>query len=112
MLFTVVGPCRLSGGKALVRPLAGLGRRPLLTQSWRDPVDEGARRLRHVLADRLEYKTGVPGCMKLAVAFSIHEDLVSAAVALKGHVQRLMDIAHPVAEELQRDKFVDGARSR
>jgi hypothetical protein len=32
-------------------------------------------------------------------------DVVAAAVVLEGHVQRLMDVADPVAEEFQRFQF-------
>ena len=39
--------------------------------------------------------------MEVVPAFARHSDLVAAPIVLKGDVQRLVNVAHPVTEELE-----------
>src|SRR5262249_39587216 len=102
-----------SEGKRFVSPITRVRRGPLFLVCLRERVKELPGSRRYVVSDRVEDQAIVPGGMKIWRAFTGHVDVVAAAVILEGNVQRLMNVANPMAEELQcRQLFIIISRRR
>lgn len=51
-------------------------------------------------------ETGVPGRVQVSGTLAGHVNVVATPVIFKGDMRRLVDVAHPMAEEFERDQAV------
>jgi hypothetical protein len=97
-------------GEGFVCPIRRRRTGPTLNLGRRDRFQQLSGGLTHVFTYGPEHKARIPSGMQIRATYPGHRYAVSASIVFERDVKRLMDVADPMAEKLQRCALLRLAR--